>query len=82
MATLSSWSFRRVVFTGLAWIIGIQLLFLWRPLMLAIAAYRAHPSADYYIIAPHRPGGPLLVIGPPFVLCALWWWARRSRPAV
>ena len=82
MASLSSWSFRRVFFTGLAWIIGIQLLFLWRPLMLAIAAYRAHPSDEYYVMTPHPPGGALLVIGPPLVLGVLWWWARRSRPAV
>jgi hypothetical protein len=68
--------------TGVAWIIIVQLIVLWRPLTRAIAAVRANPGGDIHLIAPHVPGGSLVLLVPPFALAALWWWMRRSRPAV
>ena len=82
MDWLRSWSVRRLGFTALAWIISVQLIILWRPILAALAAVRANPGGDFVIAAPHVPGGSLILLGPPLVLAALWWWARRSRPAV
>lgn len=76
------WSVRRIVLTGVAWIIVVQLIVLWRPLMVTIAAARANPGGDVQIIVPHVPGGVLILWGPPLALAALWWWMRRSRPVV
>ena len=82
MDWLRSWSGRRLGITALAWIVGVQLVVLWRPFLAAIADVRANPASDFVIVAPHVPGGSLILLGPPLVLAALWWWARRSRPAV
>ena len=79
MERLRSWSFGRVVFIGIAWIIAVQLIVLWRPLMSAIAAQRTNPTEDFYFIAPRVPGGPLVLLAPPLLLAGLWWWARRRR---
>jgi hypothetical protein len=82
MGLLRSWSVRRLCLTALAWVIGVQLVILWRPLAAAIAAARANPAGDFTIAAPHVRGGSLILLGPPLVLAVVWLWARRSRPAV
>ena len=80
MKPLHAWSARRLVLTSVAWIIVVQLIVLWRPLLQTIDAARANPGGDIHIIAPHVPGGSLILLGPPLA-AALWWWLRRSRPA-
>ena len=85
MQPLRVWSFRRVFWVALTWIVIIQVVLFWHTFTTLTPVVLAHPGTNVYSYlskaGPPFPGAGMLVLGPPLVLVGVWWKMRRTSSA-